>query len=302
MSEQVFVDIDALVNELQKYPLPTETDAYFTEFEPGRAFLREQLYAVFNGFLSQFFTPDATTFVSTCDSLIPLLDLALLTAENRKLVLDILELADVMFDKFVSVSLTLQQSCDPLSVVPTHSIIRTRLLDLIDQCLAPPHYFSDIGSELQTLKSKIQEREDQAKAALFACDTQWIYDLWDSCPEFKALDSWLSEDIPALALEIVAQGCTSTVPTSNEVSMLSPSTTAQLRRNSSIILENLRASNLGASQYLSALPTSVSRPIKGLPKRGASFSRTQSLSAMLPPQAQARVLDALGTVAEMEEE
>ncbi|KAG1774713.1 hypothetical protein EV702DRAFT_1122186 [Suillus placidus] len=211
------------------------------------------------------------------------------------------QLAYVMFDKFVGVSLTLQQSLDPQYIVPTHSIVRTRLLDIINQCLASPHDLSDIRSELQTLKSKIQEREDQAKAALFACDTQWIYDLWESCPEFKALDSWLTEDIPAAALEIVAQGRTFTGPTE-----VLPTTTAQLRRNSSMIIENLQASKstrpLGASQSLSAIPTSASRPIKGLPKRGVPLSRTQSLSAMLPPQAQARVLVALGTVTEADEE
>ncbi|KAG2348396.1 hypothetical protein BDR05DRAFT_516295 [Suillus weaverae] len=205
-----------------------------------------------------------------------------------------------MFDNFVGVSLTLQQCLDPQYTVPTHSIVRRRLLGIINQCLASPHDLSDIRPELQTLKSKIQEREDQAKAALFACDTQWIYDLWESCPELKTLDSWLTEDIPAAALEIVAQGCTSTGPTE-----VFPTTTAQLRRNSSMIKENLRVSKstrpLGASQSLSAIPTSASHPIKGLPKRAAPLSRTQSLSAMLPPQVQARVLVALGTVTEAEE-
>ncbi|KAG1803167.1 uncharacterized protein BJ212DRAFT_1487122 [Suillus subaureus] len=299
MSEQTYIDVDALLEELRNLPPPTEAYAFFTETEPGIAFLDDQLYAIFNGFLAQFFTPDITTFVSTCDSLIPLLDLALLIAKNRQLVLDILELADVMFDKFVSVSLTLQQCLD--HIVPTHSIVRTRLLDIINQCLASPHNISDIRSELQTLKSKIQEREDQAKAALFACDTQWIYDLSESWPEFKALNPCLTEDIPAAALEIVAQGCTSTCPTE-----VLPTTTAQLRRNSSMIMDNLRASKstrpLGASQSLSALPTSVSCNINGFPKRGTSISRTQSLSTMLPPQAQARVLVALGTVTEVEEE
>ncbi|KAG1744370.1 hypothetical protein EDB19DRAFT_512789 [Suillus lakei] len=303
MSEQTYIDIDALLEELRNLPPPTETYAFFTETEPGRAFVSDQLYAIFNGFLAQFFTPDITTYVSTCESLIPVLDLALLTAKNRQLVLDILELADVMFDKFVSVSLTLQQHSDPQHIVPTHSIVRTCLLDIINQCLASPHDLSDIGSELQTLKSNIQEREDQAKTALFACETRWIYDLWESCPELKALDSWLTEDIPAAALEIVAQGCTSTGPAFNEVL---PTTTAQLRRNSSMIMETLRASKstrpLGASQSLPSLATSVSRPIVGLPKRGAPLSRTQSLSAMLPPQAQARVLIALGTVTEADEE
>jgi hypothetical protein len=157
------------------------------------------------------------------------------------------------------------------------------------------------SAKLETLKSRIQEREDQAKAALFACDTQWIYDLWESCPEFKALDSWLKEDIPAVALEIVAQGCTSTGPTE-----VLPATTAQLRRNSSVIIDNLRASKstrpLASSPSFSALPTPASCPTNDIPKRGASLSRTQSLSAMLPPQAQARVLVALGTVTEAEEE
>jgi hypothetical protein len=156
-----------------------------------------------------------------------------------------------------------------------------------------------ISAELQTLQSKIQERE--AKAALFPCDTQWIYDLSESWPEFKALNSCPTEDIPAAALEIVAQGCTSTGSTE-----VLPTTTAQPRRNSSMIIDNLRASKLtrplGASQSLSALPTSASCHIKGLPKRGAPLSRTQSLSMMLPPQAQARVVVALGAVTEVEEE
>lgn len=73
-----------------------------------------------------------------------------------------------------------------------------------------------------------------------------------------------------------------------------------------MIIDNLRASKLtrplGASQSLSALPTSASCHIKGLPKRGAPLSRTQSLSTMLPPQAQARVVVALGAVTEVEEE
>lgn len=298
MSEDAYIDVDALLEELRNLPPPTETYSFFTETEPGIAFLDDQLYAIFNGFLAQFFTPDITTFVSTCDSLIPLLDLALLTAKNRQLVLDILELADVMFDKFVGVSLTLQQCLEPQHTVPTHSIVRTRLLEIINQCLASPHDISDIRSELQTLKSKIQEREDQAKAASFS---QWIYDLSESWPEFKALNSCLTENIPAATLEIVAQGCTSTGPTE-----VLPATTAPLRRNSSMIMDNLRASKstrpLGASQSLSALPSSASCHIKGFPKRGASISRTQSLSAMLPPQAQARVLVALGTVTEVEEE
>ncbi|KAG1851866.1 hypothetical protein DFJ58DRAFT_419316 [Suillus subalutaceus] len=299
MSEDTYIDLDALLEELRNLPPPTETYAFFTETEPGIAFLDDQLYGIFNGFLAQFFTPDITTFASTCDSLIPVLDLALLTAKNRQLVSDILELADVMFDKFVSVSLTLQQCLDPQHIVPTHSMVRTRLLDIINQCLASPHDISDIRSELQTLQSKIQE--DQAKADLFSCDTQWINDLSELWPEFKALNSCLTEDIPAATLEIVAQGCTSTGPTE-----VLPTTTAQLRRNSSMIMDNLRASKstrpLGASQSLSALPTSASCHINGIPKRGASISRTQSLSAMLPAQAQARVLVALGTVTEEEEE
>lgn len=160
-------------------------------------------------------------------------------------------------------------------------------------------------AELQTLRSKIQKREDQdqTSAALFACDTKWIYDLWETCPEFKALDSWLTEDIdiPAPALHVVAQGCMSTGLTE-----VFPTTTAQLRRNSSMIIDNLRASKsprpLTSSQSFSALPTTASCPTSCIPKRGVSLSRTQSLPAMLPPQAQARVLVALGTVTEGEEE
>lgn len=160
-------------------------------------------------------------------------------------------------------------------------------------------------AELQTLRSKIQKREDQdqTRAALFACDTKWIYDLWETCPEFKALDSWLTEDIdiPAPALHVVAQGCMSTGPTE-----VFPTTTAQLRRNSSMIIDNLRASKsprpLTSSQSFYALPTTASCPTSCIPKRGVSLSRTQSLPAMLPPQAQARVLVALGTVTEGEEE
>jgi hypothetical protein len=86
MSEQTYIDVDALLEELRNLPPPTETYAFYTESEPGIAFLNDQLYTIFNGFFSQFFTPDITTFVSTCDSLIPLLDLALLTAKNRQLV------------------------------------------------------------------------------------------------------------------------------------------------------------------------------------------------------------------------
>lgn len=285
MSEQTYIDVDALLEELRNLPPPTETYAFYTEPEPGIAFLNDQLYEIFNGFLSQFLTPDITTFVSTCDNLIPLLDLALLTAKNRQLVLDILELADVMFDKFVSVSLALQQRLDPQYIVPAHSAVRSRLIDIINQCLESPCDLGDTRSGLQTLKSKIQERDNQAKAASFTCDTQWIHDLWESCPEFKALDSWLTEDIdiPAAALEIVAQGCMST-----ELTEALPTTTAQLRRHS--------------SQSFSALPTTAPCPTNGIYKRGASLSRTQSLSAMLPPQARASVLAALGTVTEAEEE
>ncbi|KAG2066443.1 hypothetical protein BDR04DRAFT_1160209 [Suillus decipiens] len=299
MSEQTF-DIDVILEELRNLPPPSDSEiyAFFTESEPGVAFIKDELYAIFNGFLAQFFRPDITSFVSGCDCLIPLLDLALLTAINRHLVLDILELANVMFDKFVSVSLTLQQCLEPESNVPTHSAVRARLLDIINQCLASPHDISDIRSELQTLKSKIQEREDLAKA--FACDTQWLHDLSETWPEFKAFNSQLTEDIPGAALEIVAHGCTSTSPT--EV----PTTTASLRRNSSVIMDNLRASkstrSLAASQSFSAPPTSASCHNNGFPKGGAPLSRTQSLSTMLPPEAQARVLVALGTVAEAEEE
>jgi hypothetical protein len=53
------------------------------------------------------------------------------------------QLAEVMFDKFVSVSLTLQQCLDQ-HIVPTHSTVRSRLLDIIDQCLVSPHDVDDI--------------------------------------------------------------------------------------------------------------------------------------------------------------
>lgn len=86
MSEQTYSDVDALLKELRNLSPPTETYAFFTESEPGIEFLNDQLYEIFIGFLSQFFTPDTTTFVSACDSLIPLLDLALLTVKNRQLV------------------------------------------------------------------------------------------------------------------------------------------------------------------------------------------------------------------------
>ncbi|KAG0707230.1 hypothetical protein DFH29DRAFT_897761 [Suillus ampliporus] len=177
--------------------------------------------------------------------------------------------------------LELANLSNPLSVIPTHSFVRTCLLDLIDRSLASPQCVDDISPGLQILRTQIQEREDEARACLFVSDTQWVHDLWKSCPEFKALDPGLTEGIPSTTLAIVAQGCMSTGPTS---------TTAKLTRNSSMVMENLRASK-----------STDLHPIKDLPKRSALLSRTRSLSAMLPPQAQARVMTALGTVTEVEE-
>lgn len=48
-----------------------------------------------------------------------------------------------MFDKSVSVSLTLQQCLDTQYIVPTHLAVRSRLLDIINQCLAFPHDLGD---------------------------------------------------------------------------------------------------------------------------------------------------------------
>ncbi|KAG1852655.1 hypothetical protein C8R48DRAFT_764045 [Suillus tomentosus] len=270
MSEQTYPEVDALLQEFQNLPLG-ETDAFFANTELGTTFVNDQLGEIFIAFLSQFFTPDITTYRSTCDSLMPLISLALLTAKTRQLLLDILELADVMFESSVSVSLTLQEGFDPQYFVPTHSISRIRLIDIIDQCLKSPHDSSDIRSELLALRSNIQERENQAKAALLASDTQWIHDLAEMWPEFKALD---------------------------------PSYIAQLGPNSAMNMGNPRVSELtrlmGASRHLSTLSTTSSRPIKSLPARSASVARMRSLSAMLSPQVSDRVLAALGTVAEEE--
>ncbi|KAG1728869.1 uncharacterized protein EDB91DRAFT_844437 [Suillus paluster] len=303
-TSDVFIDVDALLEELRNLPPPAESNECLTQTEPTRTFITDEINDICGGFFAEFLMPNIKTYLATCDRLVPVLDLAMLTAGDRKLVLDTLELAHAIFDNFVSISLTIQQLSDPLSELPTHSFVRKYLLGFIDRALASPQCLNDIHSELEILKSKIQEREDEARTSFFLSDTKWIYDIWESCPEFKALDSWLTEDIPATALEIVAQGCMATGPTPNDVSQ-SPIMTAKLTRNSSLVIENLRASTtrpLGVSQSLSALPTSASRPIKRLPTRGASLSRTQSLSAMLPPQAQARVMTALGTVAEVEEE
>jgi hypothetical protein len=48
-----------------------------------------------------------------------------------------------MFDKFVSVSLTLEQCLDQYTV-PTHSNVRLRLIDIINECLASPHDLDNI--------------------------------------------------------------------------------------------------------------------------------------------------------------
>ncbi|KAG2046258.1 hypothetical protein BDR06DRAFT_1025602 [Suillus hirtellus] len=279
MSEQTYPEVDALLQEFQNLPLG-ETDAFFANTELGTTFVNDQLGEIFIAFLSQFFTPDITTYRSTCDSLMPLISLALLTAKTRQLLLDILELADVMFESSVSVSLTLQEGFDPQYFVPTHSIARIRLIDIINQCLTSPHDSSDIRSELLALESNIQERENQAKAALLASDIQWIHDLAEMWPEFKALD-------PSY--------------TSTEAF---PNPTAQLGPKSAMNMGNPRVSELmrlmGASRHLSTLSTTSSRPIKSLPARGASVARMRSLSAMLSPRVSDRVLSTLGTVAEEE--
>ncbi|KAG1894407.1 uncharacterized protein F5891DRAFT_727158 [Suillus fuscotomentosus] len=279
MSEQTYSEVDALLQEFQNLPLG-ETDALFANTELGTTFVNDQLGEIFIAFLSQFFTPDITTYRSTCDSLMPLISLALLAGKTRQLLLDILELADVMFESSVSASLTLQEGFDPQYFVPTHSIARIRLIDIINQCLTSPHDSSDIRSELLALRSNIQERENQAKAALLASDIQWIHDLAEIWPEFKALD-------PSY--------------TSTEAF---PNPTAQLGPNSAMNMGNPRVSELtrlmGASRHLSTLSTTSSRPIKSLPARGASVARMRSLSAMLSPRVSDRVLSALGTVAEEE--
>lgn len=279
MSEQTYSEVDALLQEFQNLPLG-ETDALFANTELGTTFVNDQLGEIFIAFLSQFFTPDITTYRSTCDSLMPLISLALLAGKTRQLLLDILELADVMFESSVSASLTLQEGFDPQYFVPTHSIARIRLIDIINQCLTSPHDSSDIRSELLALRSNIQERENQAKAALLASDIQWIHDLAEMWPEFKALD-------PSY--------------TSTEAF---PNPTAQLGPNSAMNMGNPRVSELtrlmGASRHLSTLSTTSSRPIKSLPARGASVARMRSLSAMLSPRVSDRVLSALGTVAEEE--
>ncbi|KAG2107719.1 uncharacterized protein F5147DRAFT_696824 [Suillus discolor] len=279
MSEQTYTEVDAFLREFQNLPLG-EADAFFANTELGTTFVNDQLGKIFIAFLFQFFTPDMTTYRSTCDNLMPLISLALLTTKNCQLLLDILELADVMFERSVSVSLTLQEGFDPQYLVPTHSIARLRLIDIINQCLTSPHDSSDIRSELLALRSNIQERENQAKAALLAPDTQWIHDLAEMWPEFKTLD-------PSYA--------------STEAF---PPQAAQLGRNSSMSMENPRVSELTcllrASRHLSTLSTTASCPIKSLPKQGASVARMRSLSAMLSPQVSDRVLVALGTVAEEE--
>lgn len=142
-------------------------------------------------------------------------------------------------------------------------------------CLTMP-----TSAELLALRSNIQERENQAKAALLAPDTQWIHDLAEMWPEFKALD-------PSY--------------TSTEAF---PNPTAQLGPNSAMNMGKPRVSELtrlmGASRHLSTLSTTSSRPIKSLPARCASVARMRSLSAMLSPRVSDRVLAALGTVAEEE--
>lgn len=85
MSEQTYSEVDALLQEFQNLSLG-ETDAFFANTELGTTFVNDQLGEIFIAFLSQFFTPDITTYRSTCDSLMPLISLALLTAKSRQLV------------------------------------------------------------------------------------------------------------------------------------------------------------------------------------------------------------------------
>jgi hypothetical protein len=158
------------------------------------------------------------------------------------------------------------------------------------------------SAKLQKLKLIIEQRGTEAMASL-ASETEWLADLWGT--EFKAWDeTWLSEDISDAALDIVAMGL-SAAPSSNEVSSHLPATTAKLTRTHSVILDAKQqparsTRPLTASQSLNVIPTLDSRPKKGIPGRGVSISRTKSLSTILPPEAQHRVMTALDTVTEVE--
>jgi len=155
-----------------------------------------------------------------------------------------------------------------------------------------------ISVRLQKLKSIIEEREAVALATL-ASETKWLLDICG--PEFS--EAWLSEDIPDTALDIVAQGLPAApAPISTEIS--NPlRTTAKFTRSYSVLDVKLQppaksTRPLTASQSLNVLQTADSRPQKPLPRRGVPLSRTRSLSTILPPRAQHRVMTALGTVAE----
>ncbi|OJA10390.1 hypothetical protein AZE42_09154 [Rhizopogon vesiculosus] len=291
------IDVEALLEELRNLPGANE---YYTPSEPGSASLTKELNDIYSGFIGQFLTPDITTYFALYHWLAFLIEPGLITAEHRKQIVDILELASVVFESFVSVAAKLERIRDPLGNYPTDSCIRTCFTKLIDQCLASPKYSNDISPKLQKLKLMIEEREAVALASM-ASDTKWLTDLFG--PEFNELDeTWLSESIPDAALDIVAQGL-STAPISNTVSTPLPPTTAKLTRTYSVVfdtqLQEARTTRpLAASQSLNMIPSSDSRPKKGLPRRGVSLSRTQSLSTILPPQAQHRVMTALGTVTE----
>lgn len=156
-----------------------------------------------------------------------------------------------------------------------------------------------ISAKLQKLKLMIEEREAVALATT-ASETKWLLDILGS----ELNEAWLSEHIPDAALDIVAQGLPA-APISNEVSTPLP-TSAKLTRTYSVVLENklqlTRSTRpLTASQSLNVLPTANSSPKKDLSRRGVPLSRTKSLSTILPPQAQRRVMTVLGTVTEVEE-
>ncbi|KAJ8583431.1 hypothetical protein M405DRAFT_884839 [Rhizopogon salebrosus TDB-379] len=303
MSEQISpdarVDVEILEHLLS---LPPMTDDYLTGTESGRAFITQELDSIYVGFIGQYLTPDITTYTALYDLLASLIIFGLHTAEHRKQILDTLELAFVVFEKFVSVALKLERLRDPSGYYPTESCIRANLTCLIDWCLASPECSIDISPKLQKLKLIIEQRGTEAMASL-ASETEWLADLWGT--EFKAWDeTWLSEDISDAALDIVAMGL-SAAPSSNEVSSHLPATTAKLTRTHSVILDAKQqparsTRPLTASQSLNVIPTLDSRPKKGIPGRGVSISRTKSLSTILPPEAQHRVMTALDTVTEVE--
>ncbi|KAH7921137.1 hypothetical protein BV22DRAFT_752071 [Leucogyrophana mollusca] len=275
-----FIDFSRLDAALKK-----QLAIKIAKWGPERKHVAKEIGGINSELMAQFLNPDIRTYAFTCARFKNLADSKIQFLYNElKQIVETLQLMFIMYERFVWSSLIDEYlSCPPdIDDLPSDDAIRSFIISLADQHLLVCTGHNDLESNLLTLKERIN-------ATFFSAAES-------SSAHAEHYDAPFEEgsDNHAPLEKVASQGCSHG---STDINPAAPSTPPRKLRALSPPIPTAGTSPSSPSP-------SGTRTVPSTPRgaRGASLSRTLLFSSqILPPGPQEDVVNALGSLSEIDE-